>query len=479
MLQRLLATATRLAGRTVPLLLLVTASIASTFQPPATASADPQPPVSPQETPMSVAPDPGPKPAALLQLVIHQVHIRDDRDLFGAGEELLTVRFWRCPGPSPEACFASGTPGPVEVVGWEYSFNASSGETVALERVLPLEADVRDSTAASEETGIAVYDGQSYLLEFRMQDRDPLGESDNMGVVQQTVTASNDWGIGQYTAVLSGPDPHVFCTPGTCPKGGDFEITFDVRRTPLPDLAPTGIRLAQPWHPGSNDVCLGVENRGQKSAAVFEANLRLDGTLLPTGYATGANLNPGDSTELCVKVELPAGGHQLQVTVDEPQTVREQDESNNQLEQTFLFRTQIDTSVVSPGSGVVNVAPDRRSFPDLSVTEIRIQGSASSGGSDCNAGKNSVVITVADPDGIDRFLVRLVVDHHDDQAYDVMAAAARTQTSDTSVLRIPFTEITLNRGDHTLTASVDPDNTVVEANEGNNTLTVQVHCGGE
>src|SRR5581483_2170563 len=248
-----------------------------------------------------------------------------------------------------------------------------------------------------------------------------------------------------------------------------------------PDLHPTAINIYGKAGPGV-EVCVPVTNQGQREAGSFQVSVALDGTQLPTGYADSGGLGAGESTAPCAKVDLPASGvHKLLATVDNTQAVHESDETNNQLEQTFLFGRFGDTGVLGPGIGEVSVNPGENPppLPDLSLTGIRVQGSNPSGPNDCDPGKNTIFVMVSNPGGVVSFVVRVIVDNQTDSPHDVTIGGNAGGARLVEIFEIPFNNASLAQGDHTIAATVDPDNVVSESNEDNNSLSVIASCQDE
>src|SRR5690242_3699207 len=116
------------------------------------------PVLAPPTTAWAEPPDPGADPVARLQVVIKSVYIRDDRDLVGSGELLLSASIGRyshgCqdpdPAKQPPSCAGYGR---VIALAQE-SFSADSKQTAPLDRVVPGASDVQDGSLASEGTGM-------------------------------------------------------------------------------------------------------------------------------------------------------------------------------------------------------------------------------------------------------------------------------------------------------------------------------------
>jgi hypothetical protein len=95
-------------------------------------------------------------PVARLQFIVHKVHIRDDEDLFGSGELQLAAGLCADDGTHPYNRSFQCAPGPSVMM--SYSFSASSGDDVILNRVAPRVGD-STSRGASAEAGLPVYAG--------------------------------------------------------------------------------------------------------------------------------------------------------------------------------------------------------------------------------------------------------------------------------------------------------------------------------
>jgi hypothetical protein len=424
-----------------------------------------------------------PEPAVLLQVVIHSLKVKDDRETFlqGDADLKLTTRLYRCGGVPPEKCLEAGPSGPHAIAQWVTKFDAGQGETKSLERLYPLNADILDGDLASEELGVEVYAGQQYMLEFLAIEEDFPSADDYMGVVQRVISSANGWGVGSYQAHVSTPDPYLLCA-GSCDRGGgDYEMTYEIRATPLPDLTPTNIRFESPLQPVGNIVCIDVKNAGSKQASAFYVNLFLDGAQLDHGQETISNLEAGGAGQTCVKVDLPTSGtHKLTAIVDQTQQVRESNESNNRLEQTKLFARLPDLGTIGPGViGPVDGGTGSP-MPDLGIQEIRVRGKNPSGANDCDPGDNDVVVVVNDPDSVFPFTLRLVVDDKQNQALERTVGQGPSSAARlVPILEIRFEDVRLNQGEHSLTATVDPANAIAESNEGNNSKTITVSCRNE
>jgi hypothetical protein len=300
----------------------------------------------------------GGDPAARLQVIIKSVQVANDRDGFlsGEGDIRLTATFWRCTD-AQHPCSA-GSSNPAKLLAQaERSFDADSGDMVNLNRVFPLTPDVKDVSLASEATGFAVHAGRNYLLEINAFERDP-GGGDFMGGIQRDVNESNGWGIGLHTLEPAGffadtslPNTGILCAGCGGIIVGDYLVTYEIRRTPLPDLVPTAIRVVKEAGGNDDQVCLGLKNAGQAASGPARLNLYVDNTAPPNGGVQAAGLAAGASNETCIQTIFPASGlHQLRLVADQFRTVPEMNELNNDLVRGFQFGA----FTPPPGGGVLD-----------------------------------------------------------------------------------------------------------------------------
>jgi hypothetical protein len=218
------------------------------------------------------------------------------------------------------------------VGGWRQSINADSGDIMNIGRVYPQPGDRVDGATALEATGFEVYPGHQYRLRFMMMEEDPvvveLGQcfaivmcdpDPSLGSITLELNEASGWGLGVHGRVRSvreDGDP------------GDFEVTYEVRRTPLPDLWARGIR--QIGEGNGAFYCVTVQNVGERPSGQFPLSVRADGRLIRTLDPMPA-LEVGETTEHCaIRSELPAEKHLLSFVVDEARRVTELHESNNQ-----------------------------------------------------------------------------------------------------------------------------------------------------
>lgn len=449
------------------------------------------------------------EPAARLQVVVRTVDVSNDRDGFwtGAGDILLTTNIWRCTG-APPPCSASENNQAQLLAEDEKSFNADSGDAVSLNRVIPMADDVQNSTFASEEGGIAVFDGQSYLLQFSAFERDAAG-GDFMGGVQRVINASNGWGVGTYTREPAGhvPDPSlpnrgILCAGCGDIIVGDYLVTYEIRLASLPDMHPKSMRVQSAGGPEAQ-VCATIENLGSEPAEAYGMIFVVDGD--STSRISGL-LAVNQSQEQCIPVEpLAIGSHSLSVTVDPDRAIPEANERNNVLTQSYVRR--ITDDIVAPVTGgvldtggssgpsqppVVGVlSPEKIDEPNptgpvltapgpranLQVTTIRVRGKDPSGQDDCDPGDNDVTVVLKNLGNAPavNFAIRLVVDAKENDALEKPVATLNPGQE----LSVMFGGVQLNSDDHRLLATVDARKSVDESDETNNELQVKVACKSE
>lgn len=270
-----------------------------------------------------------------LEVELKVLHVLDDQDWFGAGELHLAMGVQTCDirvAVSP--CWESRDFQPRSVGGWGQSVSADSGDILTMDRLYPQPGDWVDGTTVSGATGFPVYPGHQYRLRFGMWEDDPtaveIGQcftvvlcdpDPALGSVTLELNEANGWGLGMHGRVRSVRDDG---------DPGDFEVTYEVRRTPLPDLWARGIR--QIGEGNQAFYCVAVQNIGERPSGPFPLSVRTDGRLLRTLDPMPA-LDVGETTEHCAaRSELPAEKHLLSFVVDEARRVTEAHENNNRYE---------------------------------------------------------------------------------------------------------------------------------------------------
>jgi hypothetical protein len=270
-----------------------------------------------------------------LEIELKVIHIFDDQDWFGKGEMHLGMNVQTCDlRVAVNPCWKSRDFSPRPIGGWGTSFSANSGDVRNMNRLYPQPGDWVDGTTVSEGVGFPVYPGHQYRLRFWMLEDDPtsveIGQcftvimcdpDPQLGEVTLELTDANGWGVGIHGRVRSVDEEG---------DPGDFEVTYEVRRTQLPDLWARGIRQI-----GDGDgafFCVMVQNVGDRPSAQFPLSVRADEQVIRTLDPMPA-LEVDETTEHCaIRSELPAGKHLLSFVVDEPERVTEHHENNNRYE---------------------------------------------------------------------------------------------------------------------------------------------------
>jgi hypothetical protein len=396
--------------------------------------------------------DPPPDPSARLQIVAKSVYIHNDRDRFGAGEMNLFVRL---------SDFGPGGNGIEQVMAlWDEEFDVNSGDLHPLERMTPQNGDTLGG-GASETEGIPVYDGQRYRLFVTMYDSDVLTD-DEMGRITVYVDAEHAWNLGTSTVRSVRADG----TPG------DYDLTFEIRRMPLPNLLVNNFSIVGP--PGSELVCGQIRNVGQQASGPIPLAVRTEGKVVE--QTSLAALGPAGSTSHCVpRASLPAHKHNLVFSLDEPRQIPEMEELDNVNFVTVEASPEgvADAAPVGPAPGPIPSPEPKPSEAqaDLTVRAIRVNGQVPDGKNDCKDGKNAVTVVVkyGGTGDAGSFGVRLAVDGDDrDATVDGLDAGQERE--------VRFDDVRLKKGEHTLEAVADPRRAVDESNEDNNELKVTARC---
>ena len=443
---QLIATA-HAARRILPSLGLVAVLLTSTLGPPAPALAD-DPDVRDHRN--------GGPPAARIQILLKSVHILDDRD---PGDGEMDFRY-------SLVCFATPTPclgyGSAFLDGYGRSFSAGSGETVALDHVLPSTERTDSRYDASVETGYPLRPGHEYELRFDITEKDPFGNDEQMGDVWIRLTQENGWGVGNH---------RVRSVRRGVP--GDYEVELEVRKVPLPDLRAVNIIVSDLPNSTEKRVCMAVQNIAGVPAGPFQVVLRVDGVVPPDGRATAIGIDPYTYTEVCVDTELGAPGQRkLQVVADGLNALLEFNEANNLYEQAYTVAPrQVATPAPASPTPQADTTPGAAKA-DLTVGAIRVNGRVPDGKVDCKDGKNDVAVVVKNVGTADAesFVVRLAVDAAEAGAESV----ADLEASDEREVR--FEDVRLKKGEWKLAATVDSKGAVAESKDDNNALKVTVGC---
>jgi hypothetical protein len=415
--------------------------------------------------PVGAAAEP-PNPAARLQFVVNQIQILDDRDgaFAGKGELHFYIDFYRCNGNVPclDQLKNSDWGSATGVYDAQDYFTAGTGQTVTMNRVIP-------EDNAPVPLGLAIAEGGRYVMKFRILEFDDLSGAENLGSVFHELDFSeHGLGIGTHVGRATGADGgHV----------GDFIITYEIRRAPLPDLRAGGIKVKD--LPGSTNkqVCIGVLNAEIYASDAFEVALSVDGKIGPEAKARVNGLGGGDSEEVCIPAALPATGQALLAAVIDPaNAVAEFNEANNTLKEPYQgtgLAIPESPATPTPAPGGSKVEEIRK--PDLNVATIKVNGHEPDGKNDCQDGKNTVVVVVKNDgtESAEKITVQLAVDG----GQTVTKLIASLEPGEAA--EATFADVGLKKGQQKLTATVDPKNVIDEFDDGNNDLTVKATCASK
>jgi hypothetical protein len=449
MFRRSFVAASRAARRIVPSLGLAAAVLTSTLGAPIAALADETPIVRDHRV------------AARIQVIVKNVLIIDDRD-DGAGELALGFSFNCIAKPNPCPKQEEGKP-KTYLDGEVWRFSANSGQTQVLDRTFPWTNPANNEYRASPEMGYPVYPDQVYELSFAMTENDWYGwGDDDLGSRAIVLTPENQWGTRDGTYKLR----------STTAKGwGDFEIEFEVRKAPLPDLEPIALKVSDLPNSTKKHVCVNVTNSGPVLAGPFVVSVAVDGTVPADGKVTAGGLVAGQTAERCADMQLPTtpGEHKLVGYVDDGGTVLESFERNNSIEFGYVPQVQQTTT---PAQQEQKETPVGAAQADLTVASIKVNGQVPDGKNDCKDGKTDVSVTVknagtADAEG---FVLALAVDGGDAIEQSVSGLEAGKERE------VTFEDVKLKKGERKLAATADAKNALAESKDDNNGRTVTAVC---
>jgi len=438
-------------------------------------------------------------PAARVQILLKSIHVANDRDGWarGAGDFTLTVSFFQCAGPQPPC--GSGDGGTRLVAEWKRDFSADSGDVKTLDRLMPITADVKEPSLASEDGALALYEGRSYMFQVSMFERD-THVGDHMGGIQRILEKSNYWGIGTYEREAAGElKEKIFGRDDQCAGCGgiivgDYLVTYQILDPGLPDLKPTAIRTLGDAGDGLEEVCLAVVNQGTWTSGPFNMALFIDQAPAVNGSVNVVGLDANAPHESCFRTTLPSSGiHALDLIVDQPRAVPELNERNNQLQQSLDRGAAPPTPTPDPDptDGATSPKPNGSPTPgpiliqapnqgkeqgqpqaDLTVSAVKVRGQVPDGKDDCKEGGNEVAVVVKNAGKGDAgsFAVRLAVDGGEAVEESVKGLEAGKERE------VRFGDVKLKKGAHKLVATLDPDGAVAEANEDDNARTVTASC---
>lgn len=385
-------------------------------------------------------------PQIRLQAIVSNAHLYDDHHPpFGDYNLQLFVELHRCPA-SPAACVVGQ--GTSILTTYTRAFNGGTDAPVKLYWITPRATDpTAERYDLSEDAGYPLYDGERYVLRFSMWERDVFSNVD-MGSIDVELGEDNQWQLGSHSAKAS---------------SGDFGLDYEIRMTQLPNLRPTSIEHLDV--PVSSDflVCVGLINTGPEPAGPFQVTLRVDGVIpLRAGKLDAGRLGAAESGQLCAPTDPPAtgGSHRWTAIVDEARRVPEMSELDNRFEQVLV------TAAPSPKPGAAQA--------DLTISAIKINGQVPDGKNDCKDGKNAVTVTVKNggAGSAESFTVRLVTD--DARGATLEQSVKHLGASQEQEVR--FDNVRLKKGEHTLAATVDPSDTIVESKADNNDLKATAAC---
>jgi hypothetical protein len=399
-------------------------------------------------TPLIAAAEPA-EPAARLQVVVKEVTIHDDRDLFSPGDMRIYARVVGCREGIPPPCQFEGEHQPILAA--NTLVYASTGDTVKLERLVPGYGDDMLGDDVSYALGFPIYAGHSYVVTLAMDERDP--KDDYMGSLHHVLdTGEHGLGLGTHTRRSFKEEQYQW---------GDFTVTYEIRHAPVPDLRPVNIKVHDLLGSSKKLVCMAVQNIELGDAGPFEVALRVDGVVPPDGRATAGRLGSGEAGELCVEAALPTSGpHLLAAVVDEPRSLAEFNETNNVYEQTYSA-TPLTSAPTSSSAQA-----------DLTVGAIRVNGHVPDGKDDCKDGENAVAVVVKNAGAAaGAFALRLVVDGDDEAKEKPVADLEGGQERE-----VRFDDVRLKQGERTLTAVADAKDALAESKEDNNELKVTARC---
>jgi hypothetical protein len=377
---------------------------------------------------------------------------------------------------------SKGECGPGDSVTYTRGFSADTGDDVTLDHLMPQSGDTVVGSYAIQ-TGVPIEAGAHYVFIARIYESDVIG-GDDMGSIVSYVDAEHNWGIGTFTARSLHPDG----------SPGDFDLTFEIARTPLPDLRMNGFQVT--GSPGREAVCGLVENAGQRNSGEIYLILETEGKIIR--QASLAAQDPGQGYWLCLPRSIfPAKKHNLVYSIDPLRTLVEMDELNN----VGVYAVAASPSGVAaeaepgaagaatgavdpePSAPAAGVSPSPQPKPsgaqpapngaqaDLTVRAINVNGQVPDGKDDCKPGKNTVTVLVKNAGAGDAgsFSMHLVVDGAEaDTTVDALAAGQERE--------VTFENIEMRKGERTLKAAADPARAIDESDEANNERKLTARC---
>jgi hypothetical protein len=283
-----------------------------------------------------------------------------------------------------------------------------------------------------------------------------------VGRISFSVDEGNGWRIGTHSNIRAYLDP--------AKRPGDFDLTFEIRRTPLPDLRPTSIDIL-PNPGGGENACVGGENAGQQDTGPWQVTIRIDDQDVPNGVQSAGRLPVGVTGKLCLPVTSPRGSHTLSAVADEQRAIAEMDEYNNTFS-SQVVRLAGDGPIGQPEVGPSRVSTDT-SRPDLTVATVRVARNADGNGSCVGDSSNYVHTQVKNGGQVaaGAFAVRLAVNGNLKLEKALVAGLAAGAALDVK----PPTD-DLNDGSQEVKVLSDGDSEVSESDETNNSREVTATC---
>ena len=409
---------------------------------------------------------------ARVQVIMHSVKIFDDRDGRFAGDGEFYFWYTLVCAQLTDRCLGNEE---VFLDGYEKRFSAGSGETYALNQAVPVDGSPTNGYQATSDTGYPLYPGHNYRLRWGMEENDSITDREQMGDFRHHMTADTNWGIGTFTTRSARADG----------SPGDFELTYEVRPVPMPDLRPVNIKIQDIPGGPKQRVCVAVQNIGPVAANPFGVVLRVNGDVPFGAQGSSPGLTSGNATDVCIETELPAGGpHKIEAYVDPGQAIIEYNEANNAYEQSYTGSGPAPAPSPEPGPILITSQgkgkddgqgeAQTQSKVDLTVSGIKVNGQVPDGKNDCKDGKNAATIVVKNTGSAkaSAFTVRLAVDGGEaiEETVDGLDAGKERE--------VKLDDVRLKKGAQKLIATADSKAAIAESNEENNERTVTAACGG-
>ena len=405
-------------------------------------------PILPTATPARADHPPENEPHVRLEVYVRQILVLNDTDPAGSGElKFHILARQRAADDSIK-----------EDARMYWGASADSGSFVQVGKV------VREgSSDISFGDGVfAMRPGDKLRVWFSAEDDDTyittifgtIDDHDDLGAVLGTYEESANWGIGHQVL-----------------RNDNYEIQFDIRRAPLPDIQLRNIHAEGPLYEGQpTKVCVDVfEDNGlveigdlaAQRSGTFRLNFYVDGVLLEREKYHDLSLSPSESATRCAFATAGPGDHTVVVVADEDHRIEEMNEYNNRITRSLKWSAK--PSAIVPG------------LAELVVHEVRFKGDNAQGTNDCDPGKNDVIATIKNNGTAvaDRFIVRLTVDNDDSEERSVDSLDDGRDTT------VTFSNVKLEQGTHQIKMMVDAENKVVEHIEANNVFTTSVICQKE